>query len=228
MSQSIYGNPWNLPVGKLFFNRKELIKLGAFNQERKAIAGNIKKGACAVILQGGYLNKDEGNIIYYTGEGGFKNGVQFEDQSDELASNKALLISHENNIPIRVFRSCMHESEFSPSEGYSYAGLYEIANFQRLKNRVESRSFEVLIFELHSLEKNSSILKEKQIKRIEKGSVVLLKVKGRQPKFYSIGVDHSKASKLDISTTLAQNLYRKQEGEIIKSGSLEYEIMKVE
>ena len=73
----------------------------------------------------------------------------------------------------------------------------------------------------------SKSLKEKETIRIQKGSLVLLQVENREPKWYSIGQEQSNAVVLDIHTDLAQKLINKQEGDIVK-GIQTYTILKIQ
>lgn len=148
MCEVIFGNPWNIPLGKVFDRRKELADLKAFKHPRQAIDGNKEVGASAIILQGGYRNVDEGNKIIYHGQGGgTRSNNQPVDQKLERG-NKLLYISKQKGTLIRVFRHCDHKSKYSPSIGYSYAGLYRIIGMKKTRKP----GYLVYLFELERAE----------------------------------------------------------------------------
>lgn len=95
------------------------------------IDGNGIAGAAAIVLSGGYEDdEDLGNEIIYTGAGGNdpNTGKQVKDQSWENRGNAGLRLSMDRGLPVRVIRGHSHKSEFSPATGYTYAGLYSVAD----------------------------------------------------------------------------------------------------
>jgi len=90
-------------------------------------------------LSGGYDDDvDLGDQFTYTGSGGkklsgFVNGKHLNlrtapqtfDQSFEDNFNAALLTSSRTGKPIRVIRGYKLNSQWAPSEGYLYSGLYK-------------------------------------------------------------------------------------------------------
>jgi putative restriction endonuclease len=95
------------------------------------IVGNAREGAESIVLSGNYENDvDQGDRIVYTGEGGNHPGTgqQVADQ-EPVRGNKALITSFEIRRPVRVIRGSRHRSEYSPSEGFRYDGLYEVVRY---------------------------------------------------------------------------------------------------
>ncbi|KAF8150639.1 PUA-like domain-containing protein [Crassisporium funariophilum] len=87
---------------------------------------------------GGYEDdKDEGDVITYTGEGGqprredgkmfSSSKVQVRDQ-EWVRGNKALKTSWMKQSPVRVIRGHTLNSRYAPAEGYRYDGLYNVVN----------------------------------------------------------------------------------------------------
>ncbi|KAH9486906.1 E3 ubiquitin-protein ligase UHRF1 [Psilocybe cubensis] len=100
-----------------------------------------KQGAYSVALSGGYDDDvDLGYAFTYTGSGGrdlkgtktapknLRTAPQSSDQSFEnnASFNKMLQRSCETKKPVRVVRGFKCKSEYAPSEGYRYDGLYRV------------------------------------------------------------------------------------------------------
>jgi len=95
------------------------------------IDGNGSEGTAAIVLSGGYEDdKDLGDEIIYTGAGGndANTGKQVSDQTWTNRGNAGLLKSMNEGLPVRVIRGHKHKSTFSPTSGYSYAGLYSVVD----------------------------------------------------------------------------------------------------
>ena len=83
------------------------------------------------MLSGGYEdNEDYGDTIIYTGQGGRSSttGEQIANQT-LTRGNRALAISYERGLPIRVIRGHNPASPFAPEEGYRYDGLYTVTDY---------------------------------------------------------------------------------------------------
>ncbi|KAJ3750316.1 PUA-like domain-containing protein [Lentinula detonsa] len=96
-------------------------------------------GAYSVALSGGYDDDvDEGYAFTYTGSGGrdlkgtkaapknLRTAPQSSDQSFENPFNAALKRSSETKKPVRVIRGFKSRSNYAPTEGYRYDGLYVV------------------------------------------------------------------------------------------------------
>jgi len=122
-----FGEIENVEVGEKFINRAELAKAGVHPPPVAGISGNKEDGADSIVLSGGYEDdEDLGETIIYTGQGGNESGKQVADQ-ELTRGNKALAISFQRGLPIRVTRGAKHKSQWSPTEGYQYGGLYQVA-----------------------------------------------------------------------------------------------------
>ncbi|KAE9411098.1 hypothetical protein BT96DRAFT_983739 [Gymnopus androsaceus JB14] len=96
-------------------------------------------GAYSVALSGGYDDDvDEGYAFTYTGSGGrdlkgtkaapknLRTAPQSSDQSFENSFNAALKRSSVTKKPVRVIRGFKSKSNYAPTEGYRYDGLYVV------------------------------------------------------------------------------------------------------
>ncbi len=103
--------------------------LSSFHRSWAAgIDGNGTDDAAAIALSGSYEDdEDNGDEIIYTGVGGndSNTGKQTKDQNWEKG-NAGLRISMDRGLPVRVVRGSNHESRYSPTSGYQYAGLYSV------------------------------------------------------------------------------------------------------
>ena len=111
--------------GTLYKGRKELHDAGVHCGHMRGIA---EKGGESIVLSGGYKDdKDEGDVVIYTGEGGRDSatGLQIADQT--LTRGNLALVNHfrEGN-PIRVTRGHQAGPPHAPQTGYRYDGLYRI------------------------------------------------------------------------------------------------------
>jgi putative restriction endonuclease len=130
--QIIFGEIEGINEGDLFDGRKEMMPTSFHRSWGKGIDGNGKEGASAIVLSGGYKDDfDKGKEIVYTGAGGKDlKGKWVKNQSWDNTGNAALLTSEDKGYLIRVIRGSKHKSEFSPSNGYKYAGLLNIGKIQ--------------------------------------------------------------------------------------------------
>lgn len=118
-------------MNKIFQNRKDLCDAGIHNHRVKGI-GKAKDGSgnMSIVLSGGYVDdKDFGNEIVYTGEGGRdeKTGRQIKNQT-MTGGNKNLVSSFETGEPVYVTRGSKHKGPYSPNTGYEFAGIFYITD----------------------------------------------------------------------------------------------------
>lgn len=128
MTERIFGHVPGYPEGSLFENRADLRESGVHVPIQAGISGSQTEGAESIVLSGGYEDDvDDGGVIVYTGHGGRdpSTGQQTHDQPFSRG-NRALALSKQNGLPVRVVRGSNHDSEFSPRSGYSYDGLYAV------------------------------------------------------------------------------------------------------
>lgn len=128
--------------------RKELYEAGLHNSYLKGI-GKAKDGSdlMSIVLSGGYEDdEDFGDTIIYTGEGGRdpESGLQVRDQTLDVG-NLGLLKSFESNQPVYVTRGSSHKGNFSPKEGYSFAGKFLIQEHWIEKGKA---GFDIIRFKL--------------------------------------------------------------------------------
>lgn len=146
-----FGHIEGIAPGTTFSNRRELYDAQIHRQLQAGISGSSLVGADSIVLSGGYSDdKDYGNEIIYTGHGGRdeSTGKQIADQQ-LIRGNKALVISFENSLPIRVIRGFNLKSEYAPDVGYRYDGLFQI---QKYWSEVGSDGFLIWRFNLIALE----------------------------------------------------------------------------
>ncbi|KAA6428294.1 MAG: E3 ubiquitin- ligase ORTHRUS 2-like [Trebouxia sp. A1-2] len=128
-------------VGESWKDRLDCRQWGAHFPHVAGIAGQSNVGAQSVVLSGGYEDdRDEGEWFLYTGSGGRDlsgnkrtNKEQSFDQKFE-SSNKALLISCQKGLPLRVVRSHKEKrSAYAPTEEepVRYDGIYRIVRCWR-------------------------------------------------------------------------------------------------
>ncbi|KAH7915651.1 PUA-like domain-containing protein [Hygrophoropsis aurantiaca] len=106
----------------------------------RGIHGSNEDGAYSIVLSNMYgYDEDYGDIIIYTGTGGFekkysKNGKwqlskkQTSDQEFSHSYNTSLYVSRETGNPVRVVRSYKVVSKYAPVLGYRYDGLYIVTD----------------------------------------------------------------------------------------------------
>lgn len=114
--------------GKWFADRNALTITGMHAPPMAGIWGPESIGACSIVVSGGYEDdEDYGDEIIYTGQGGQdpKTKRQVRDQTF-TRGNRALVVSKNEGLPVRVIRGANKHSRFAPSKGYRYDGLYRV------------------------------------------------------------------------------------------------------
>ncbi|UZJ51510.1 hypothetical protein CBS101457_000830 [Exobasidium rhododendri] len=133
-----FGHIPGIAVGTWWNTRMECSTDAVHAPPVSGICGNIDVGCYSLALSGGYADDiDLGHSFTYTGSGGKKlsgmvNGKMLNlrtapqafDQSFADTCNAALLTSSLTKNPIRVIRGYKLDSQWAPSEGYLYSGLY--------------------------------------------------------------------------------------------------------
>lgn len=215
MSNIFFGTPLGVNEGQVFKSRLDLIEAGLHRFTVHGIDGNGLDGAAAIVLSGGYEDDvDLGDEIIYTGHGGNDASTkkQFENQSWDSAGNKGLVISQKRNLPVRVIRSYKHDSVFSPKVGYKYGGLYRVVDNW---DEIGKSGYLICRFKLVKEE----IVNHKIGYNIKEGVLVLLEPTGKEPKWFSIGVEAPKAQKLSRESEFAKHLIGKVVGDMIDFGN---------
>ena len=128
MAERVFGDIPGYPEGSLFQDRVELRESGVHRPIQAGISGSQTEGAESIVLSGGYEDDaDYGDMLIYTGHGGRdrSTGQQIYDQPF-THGNRALALSGQYGLPVRVIRGSNHDSRYSPPHGYSYDGLYGV------------------------------------------------------------------------------------------------------
>lgn len=117
--------------GTNFADRAALAGVGIHPPTQAGISYSEREGADSIVLSGGYPDdEDHGDLIIYTGMGSRDPGTgqQIADQEFDRG-NKALGVSKNEGLPVRVSRGSTHSSPFSPTSGYTYAGIYYVEDY---------------------------------------------------------------------------------------------------
>ncbi|QIN81303.1 HNH endonuclease [Rubrobacter tropicus] len=147
MAERIFGHIPGYPEGSLFESRAELRESGVHRPIQAGISGSQTEGAESIVLSGGYEDDaDDGDLIIYTGYGGRNQSTGRQDHDQPFShGNRALALSKQNGLPVRVIRGSKHDSRYSPPFGYSYDGLYAVEGFWHEPGR---SGFEIWRFRL--------------------------------------------------------------------------------
>lgn len=159
----IFGEIEGIKEGYHFNNRRDMMPTSFHRNWAAGIDGNSNEGTAAIVLSGGYEDDlDFGEEIVYTGAGGndSNTGKQIKDQVWEKG-NAGLRISMDQGLPVRVIRGASHKSEYSPKEGYLYAGLYSVVDAWE---EIGKSGFKICRFRLEYSGNNQS---KKTVQQIE-------------------------------------------------------------
>jgi len=140
-----------IEVGMIWESRMQLSEEGIHRPPVAGIAGTPEIGSPSLVLSGGYEDDvDNGIEFLYTGAGGRdlsnnkRTGAPCEDQKFEkvnkalarccaapLSADGAKAKDWTQGKPIRVSRSYKSKkhSEYAPSEGYRYDGMYKVVKY---------------------------------------------------------------------------------------------------
>lgn len=136
------GNLPGVEIGDRFTYRHQMAVVGLHRLPNVGIdygrpLPDMIPTATAVVLmpKAGYLDdKDYGNTILYTGQGGRKKrnqGAPFVRDQELKKGNLALAINYERKLPVRVIRGHSILGNSGPGVlGYTYDGLYMITNYE--------------------------------------------------------------------------------------------------
>ena len=118
-----YNGHGNLIVGQWWPLQICAVRDGAHGDIEAGIHGLKAQGAFSIVVSGGgYANIDEGDDLHYCGTANIKNTPS---QGTNL-----MLVAHQKHQPIRVIRSSKARSQYSPSTGLRYDGLYQIISYE--------------------------------------------------------------------------------------------------
>ncbi|MFF4623843.1 YDG/SRA domain-containing protein [Nonomuraea jabiensis] len=129
LRSAIGGHVEGIPIGSWFPNRQALREAGIHRPLRAGICGRVIQGVESIVISGGYPeDEDYGDLVIYTGHGGYTNGKQTRDQ-ELTRGNAALVTSYVNENPIRVVRGSQGDPAYAPESGFRYDGLFQVEKF---------------------------------------------------------------------------------------------------
>ena len=143
MTNYIFGHIEGQPIHSIYPNRRQCHDAKIHVNLQKGIGA----GGASIVLSGGYEDdKDLGDEIIYTGEGGRdpNTGAQVANQTI-TGGNKQLIENCNIGHPIRVIRGHQLDSKFAPNSGYRYDGLYLIERYWQERGRAK---FNIIRFKL--------------------------------------------------------------------------------
>lgn len=148
-----FGEIIDVIEGDSFENRIELSQRKVHRPTQAGISGTEKDGADSIVVSGGYEDdEDSGDLIIYTGQGGRSEGSKLQVADQTLTrGNKALAISYEKQLPVRVIRGATKHSKFAPKSGYRYDGLFYVTDYWQEKGK---SGFVIWRFRLEKLKPN--------------------------------------------------------------------------
>lgn len=154
--KEFYGPIEGIQPNTVFESRRALHDAGVHRPLQAGICGTAERGGAeSIVVSGGYKDdEDYGDVIIYTGHGGRdpNTGVQVQNQSADDSGNAALIKSIMTKLPVRVIRGAGGDEKFSPPAGYSYDGLFMVADYWT-KRGVDGPT--VLQFRLEQLDDGS-------------------------------------------------------------------------
>ncbi|CAK1366405.1 E3 ubiquitin-protein ligase ORTHRUS 1 [Cercospora beticola] len=124
-----------IPVGQWYPNRLAALFAGAHGASQAGIAGSNGTGAYSVVVSGFYedLDKDEGEIVYYSGSGSHENKDPNQPAESTLGT-RILHASLKHKRPMRLLRTSRAVLPWAPAEGLRYDGLYRVEAMDKPKN----------------------------------------------------------------------------------------------
>lgn len=150
MPERIFGEIPGVDVGTVFPDRRSLSRSGVHRPTQAGISGSRTDGADSIVVSGGYVDdKDYGDLIIYTGQGGNDPNTRRQVADQEFTrGNIGLAISCDNGRPVRVIRGARGEPAHSPDHGYRYDGLFSVTRYwsQRGADRFLVWQFELCRF----------------------------------------------------------------------------------
>lgn len=121
----VYGHN-NLQIGSWWPMQIAALRDGAHGARMGGIAGNATFGAYSIVVSGAYdlLDNDFGDRLYYSGSSSHEN----KDPNKPVISTAAMSLrrSISTGKPVRVLRSGAGQSQYCPSVGLRYDGLYTV------------------------------------------------------------------------------------------------------
>ncbi|MGK5731870.1 YDG/SRA domain-containing protein [Streptomyces sp. URMC 124] len=160
-----YGHPPHVRIGDSFSQRQSLSRARVHRPLQAGICGTAELGAESIVVSGGYEDdKDYGDEIIYTGQGGRdeKTKRQYRDQELTLG-NAALATSASTGAPVRVIRGAGGDAEFSPESGLRYDGLYRVEEYW--SQRGES-NFLIWLYRLRAVDARPTAMESREARDV--------------------------------------------------------------
>jgi putative restriction endonuclease len=133
----VFGHVPGNPVSTTYPDRRALSYAHVHAPIQTGIWGTGENGAVSIVVSGGYEDdEDYGSVIVYTGQGGrdAATGQQVADQSF-TRGNAGLVRSCVEGLPVRVIRGARAHTQFSPSSGFRYDGLFRVESYWQERGR---------------------------------------------------------------------------------------------
>lgn len=155
-----------LQVGQWFPRQACAVFHGAHAEMIRGISGDPDHGAYSIVVSGAYddIDRDEGNVIYYSSEGGHRKDARAKLDSTR---NRALNTSYITGRPVRVLRSAQPKSAQAPECGIRYDGLYRVVSVESKWNEHGAR------FQLFKLVRQSD---QRSLEDIQRGGLTAQQV----------------------------------------------------
>ncbi len=130
-----FGHIPGIEIGTIFQDRADLAKARIHPPRQASISGAADEGADSIVLNGGYEDdEDLGDVIIYTGHGGQDPGGRHVRDQTMTRGNRALAVSRDERLPVRVSRG-PRVGSYGPDSGFRYDGLYEVLRYWPDKGR---------------------------------------------------------------------------------------------
>lgn len=152
-----FGTPGGVKIGQTFVNREEAQRAWIHRPRQAGISGTKAEGADSIVVSGGYVDdEDHGSYLIYTGHGGRdqRSKKQVADQDPDAPGNAGLITSMVQALPVRVIRGAHAGSEFAPSTGYIYSGLYSVTSWWTEMGR---DGFKIVRFRLDAIDEQTEL-----------------------------------------------------------------------
>ena len=142
-----FGHPQGIQLGEHFATRLELSLAGVHRPRIAGIAGTQTLGCDSIVVTEGYEDdRDDYDWIHYTGSGGRDPKTHRQVLDQELTRhNLALVVSMQQQLPVRVSRGPKLGSPYAPASGYRYDGLWLVDSYEQ---DVGLRGFRIYRFHL--------------------------------------------------------------------------------
>lgn len=152
----IFGHVPGVAVGDSFATYLDMNAAGLHRSTMGGIAGTERTGADSVVISGQYADDvDRGDLIVYTGQGGRNESGKHVSDQTLTRGNRALAVNQLKGLPVRVIRGSHRLSDYAPTSGYRYDGLYRVESHWHEKGKA---GFNVWRYRLEKIDLATPIL----------------------------------------------------------------------